>query len=226
MSATEQACESGCDSNAIDGTLLQAIAASIETTINTALIYDPSSRKKIARLHDTLAINISTPAITLYIHGQENGVAVLTYCEAPVATQLSGSAFALMGLLNQPASLANSGVALTGNVHLLQQWQNIVETLDIDWEDAISRVLGDIAGPLVSRNIQRSSVWLTAQAKEQQRLISEYLSEELHVVPSKPEIEAFINDIGDITLHTDRLTARIDALQKQWQTTQQEKPTS
>ena len=37
----------------------------------------------------------------------------------------------------------------------------------------------------------------------------------VNVVPSKPEVESFIEQVGDLRLHTDRLAARIQLLKKQ-----------
>lgn len=197
---------------AIDQTLVQAITATIETTINAALVYDPASRQKIAQLQDILAIESSIPAMCFYIHGQEEGVRVFSYCEAPISTHLKGSPLALMSLLRQPSSLAKSGVTLAGSTQLLQQWQAILHTLDIDWEDAISHVLGDIAGPMASESIKSSAHYIKEQLVEQKRLITEYLSEERKVTPSKAEAEYLFEQIDELKFGVDRAGARIAAL--------------
>jgi len=201
----------------MDQTIQYAIIAGIEKSINTALTYDPATQKKMAKIHDILAINITSPlAATLYIRGQENGVAIMSYCEATVTSQLEGPAFAFLNLLNNPHALTNSGVSLTGSTQLLQQWQVIIDTLDIDWDDALGDVIGDTAGPIASKGIKQYIQWWRQQAQEHQRLISEYLPEELRVVPSKPEVDGFINDISDLNLHVDRIAARVNRIQQAW----------
>ena len=204
----------------LDATIVQAITAGIESTINTALQYDPSSKQKIAQINDILAIHITAPSMTLYFHGQDDGVSVLSYYEDTVSTQLSGSVFALFNLLKQQTSLTNSGVQLSGSVALLQQWQTIFETLDIDWEDALGQLLGnnvisDTFAPLATDYLKQSAQWARQQQQEHQRLIAEYLPEELNVVPSKPEVESFIEQVGDLRSHADRLAARIQLVKKQ-----------
>lgn len=196
-----------------DQTIVQVLTAAIETSINTALEYDPSSRQKIAELIDILAIKITIPQLCIYLRGQENGIAVLSYNEAPVVTQLTGSPLALLNLLKQPSNLANSGVSLVGSTALLQQWQGILQRLDIDWEDAISRVLGDIAGPLTASNIKDCGHWMQQQLTEQGRLIAEYLPEELKLTPSKPEAEQFFDKVDSLALTVDRIAARLKALE-------------
>ena len=199
-------------SRGLDPTYIQAIIATIETTINAALRYDPASQQKIAALDDILAIESTLPHICLYLQGQADGIRVLGYCEAPVSTHLTGSPLALMNLLKQPTNLANSGVTLAGSTALLQQWQAILQTLDIDWEDAISHVLGDIAGPISATGIRHTAQYVKEQAREQARLIAEYLPEEAKMIASKPEVEAFLDQVDDLKFSVDRIAARIQAL--------------
>jgi len=198
----------------VDQTIIQGLTVSIEAVVNTALRYDPASQKKIAAISDILAVEVTTPALTLYIRGQADGIVVLSYCEAPVATHLQGSPLDLLALLKQPSNLSNSGVTLAGSTSLLQQWQGILQQLDIDWEDAISQIIGDIAGPLASSGIRASAQWAQSQAKEQQRLIAEYLPEELKVTPSKPEVEQLFDGISHLKLDVDRLEARLKRIQQ------------
>jgi ubiquinone biosynthesis protein UbiJ len=159
--------------------------------------------------------------MALYFHGQDDGVSVRSYCEETVSTQLSGSVLSLANLLRQPTSLANSGVQLSGSVALLQQWQAILGALDIDWEDALGQLLGnhlfsDALAPFATAQVKRSAQWVRQQQQEHQRLIAEYLSEERNVVPSKPEVETFISQVGNVRSHTDSLAARIQLLKNQY----------
>jgi len=195
-----------------DPMLITALTALIETTLNTALRYDPASRQRLATMNEVLAIESTLPSITLYLQGTSEGIAVMGHYEGPVTTQLTGSPLALTGLLQQPKSLANSGVTLVGSTGLLQQWQQLLQQLDIDWEEPLSQLLGDVAGPLVAQQLRTSGRWAKGQAQVQQRLLSEYLPYELGVVVSREEMAHFIQDIDQIKLDADRLGARTQRL--------------
>ena len=198
----------------IDPSVSAAITASIESVINTALRYDPASLQKIAAINDVLAIASTTPALTLYCHGTSDGVRIMSHCEAPTVTHLSGTPLALISLLKKPTTLANSGVELAGSVGLLQRWQVILNELDIDWEDAISSVLGDIAGPVAAKTILGGLNWSKHQGDEQIRLVKEYITEELKVTPSKAELNIFNDAVSDIKMDAERLQARFFQLLK------------
>jgi len=204
----------------VDPSVLSLITGSLESIVNTALRYDPSSRQKVSTLTNILAVQSHSPTFILYCHGNEDGIRFMTHCDIPATTTLSGSPLALFALLKQPSSLANSGVELSGSIDLLQEWQSILDNLDIDWEDAISGILGDIAGPMFAQNIRKSTSWAKEQKDEQLRLLKEYLPEELSIIPSKIELDQFYSEVNDLTLDTDRLSARITALHKRVNPTQ------
>jgi ubiquinone biosynthesis protein UbiJ len=196
----------------MDPSISAAITASIESIINSALGYDPASMQKIAAISDVLAIQSTRPALTLYCHGSNDGVRIMSHCESPVTTQLSGTPLALISLLKKPTTLANSGVELTGSVGLLQHWQAILNELDIDWEDAISTVLGDLAGPITAKTISGGISWTKHQSAEQTQLFKEYITEELKVTPSKPELNIFSNAVSELKMDAERLQARFTQL--------------
>ncbi|MEO0442578.1 MAG: SCP2 sterol-binding domain-containing protein [Pseudomonadota bacterium] len=191
------------------------LTAAIEKLINGALRYDPASLKQLASIDKILAIESTAPSLTLYIRGSAEGVYISAHCESPVSTHLRGSPLALLTLLKQPTNLSGSGVELEGNIGLLQQWQQLLSQLDIDWEDAISQILGDIAGPAVAQGLRSSFSWVITQQHEQQRLFKDYVEEELKLVPSKAEVLAFANQVFQLQQDLDRLQARSQILFEQ-----------
>ena len=194
-----------------------AIAATIENTINAALRYDPASQRAVSELTDILAIEVTSvaiPATTLFCQGATNGVRVMSNCESPVTTCLTGSPTALIGLLSDPHSLPNSSVELSGNIKLLQQWQIILDNLDIDWQTCLQHRLGDIAGPATAAAIGNIGHWLQYQWRYHQRQLSVYLQEELRVVPAKAEFDDLHQQVDELTLAVDRMQARVQHVSK------------
>lgn len=199
----------------MDPSLITLLCTGIETVVNTALRYDPASRNKIADLNDIVAVEVtnndaSKTLATVYFHGCESGLRVLHHFEDTVGTTLTGSPLALLSLVKQPGNLSHTGVSVNGSIHSLQAWQGVLQELDIDWEDAISSVMGDIAGPLFSQQLRKGAQWFTQQAQENQRLFKEYLPEELRLVPSKTEFELFSREVSELRFDSDRLLAKAE----------------
>lgn len=195
-----------------------ALVASLETVINHALQYDPATRQQIAAIEDVLLLEILLPSelpnLTVYCSGFDGGVRLQLDYEHTVSAHLKGSPIALIMLLTQPNTLAKSGVELIGSVGLLRQWQQSLQTLDIDWEEAINRVVsdqyfGDVIAPTVIQFLKRKLVWGREQHYEHARLLVEYLIEELHLIPSKPELQSFYRDVQELVQETERVAAYI-----------------
>ena len=195
-----------------------------ESLINHALRFDPVSARQLSQLTDILAVELTEPAVTFYCCGTDQGIRIVHDCTEHVRTRLTGSPVALLGLLRQPASLAGTGVELTGDVGLLQQWQVLLRNLDIDWEDMIGKVLDstftapvgngageDIIGPVIADKLRQGVSWMQLQQREQQRLLKEYLTEESSLLPNRTEFDGFREQNHAFTLRLDRLSARIDA---------------
>ena len=201
----------------VDPSLNVAVTSTLEKFITHTLRFDPATLAQISHVIGVLKIQCVRPRFTVYCFGSKQGIKLTCYCEDDAETTLKGSATALLGLLKQPKTLANSGVELSGSVGLLQQWQKILKQVDIDWEEAISLVMGDIAGPLFADSLRKSASWAKTQSEAQQRLLKEYLTEELSLFPSKLEAQHLFDQIHELDLSTDRLAAKVDYLKQQLQ---------
>lgn len=197
--------------DAIAPTLNTAALAALEKLINTALRYDPGTRAALGELADqVLAISTTTPAVTVYITPDSDGVRLMGYWEGDVHTQLRGSLPALVRLArSDQTSFADSGVEVIGNTGLLIDLQRLLKNLDIDWEDALSQLLGDIVGHQSAQVIRKSVSYTRERASEAKRLLSEFLTEELQTLPPKPELEDFYRQVDELRLRADRLEARL-----------------
>ncbi|MEX1031747.1 MAG: hypothetical protein WDZ30_00160 [Cellvibrionaceae bacterium] len=203
----------------LDPTLHTALCAALESAINAALRYDPGSRQALGKLDgQVLAVETTQPSATFYLiprldSPETESLGVQSYWEGEVSARLKGSPPALASLLkSEGLNLAEAGVEVFGNTGLLIEWQRIARNLDIDWEEAISQILGDVVGHEAATRLRGFSAWLDGRKATFERLLGEYLSEELKATPARAELEKYYRDVDQLRLATDRLVARIDAL--------------
>ena len=147
----------------MDPSINTAFCLAFEKLINSALEFDPATRLQLSELNEVLSIRCTQPTFTIYCRGDDNGVSISSYNEEAAGVEITGSAKALFSLLKQPTNLSGSGVTVSGKVGVLQQWQSVLQNLDIDWEDAISRVFGNLAGPIIASQLRRSADWAQDQ---------------------------------------------------------------
>lgn len=198
----------------MDPMLSTAALASAEKIINAALAYDPASRIALAQLEpQVLAIQITAPDFKIFVMPTQDGINLRGHYEGDITTQLQGTLPALISLIKSDRlNLKDSGVQLFGSTSFLAELQKILKNLDLDWEEMLSQVFGDIIGHQGAELIRSKMSWTKDRVNNIQRLTSEFLTEELRVLPSKPEIAFFNAQVDDIKLGVDRVAARIDQI--------------
>ena len=198
----------------MDAMISTAALASAEKMINAALVYDPGSRIALAALApQVLAIKLTAPEFTFFVAPDDSGIRLLGHCEYPITTQLQGTLPALISLAKHDRiNLKDSGVELIGNSLFLADLQKIFKNLDIDWEEILSKIFGDLLGHQGAAAIRQKMTWAKDRANNIQRLTSEFLTEELRALPSKSELEFFYSQVDELKLDVDRIEARIEQL--------------
>jgi ubiquinone biosynthesis accessory factor UbiJ len=198
----------------MDPMLSTAALASAEKIINAALAYDPASLIALTQLApQVLAIQINSPDIKIFIVPTLDGLKLPGHYEGEITTQLQGTLPALISLIQSDRlNLKDSGVQLFGSTSFLSELQKILKNLEIDWEEMLSQVFGDIIGHQGAAVIRSKISWTKDRAHNIHRLTSEFLTEELGVLPSKPELAFFNAQVDEIKLGVDRVEARIEQL--------------
>lgn len=198
----------------MDPMLSTAALASAEKIINAALAYDPASRIALEQLApQVLAIHITSPDVKIYLVPTPDGVNLRGHYEGDVTTQLQGTLPALISLIKSDRlNFKDSGVQLFGSTSFLADLQKILQNLEIDWEEMLSQIFGDIIGHQSAELIRGKMSWAKDRANNIQRLTSEFLTEELRVLPNQPELAFFNAQVDELKLGADRVAARIDQI--------------
>ena len=186
----------------------------LNRTVGTALRYDPGTRHRLAKLHGKiLQVSSTSPSVTLYICPTDDGIDFLDFSERAPDTILSGGLLNLVELLTrQSHTLADTKVEVTGDVNLLNEFREITRDAEIDWEEPVNAIIGTVPGHQLAELLRGTVSWAnTARSRTTQHL-SEYLTEELRMIPSEPELQDFHNRVDNLRSDTERLEARIKAL--------------
>ncbi len=106
-------------------------------------------------------------------------------------------------------------IKIVGDVHLIQQFYQIFTSLDFDWEDELSKRIGDIparqAGNLFRwGKVQASEFRETLRERTREALVDEH-----YLVPDHRRVETFLNDVDSLQADIDRLEKRVERLERQ-----------
>lgn len=197
--------------------LPQAALAALEAAVNAALALDPETVTRLTALSGkVVAVELEGTGINLFLLPGREGFRLMGRYDGEADTTLSGSPLALLRLrAGAPGEGLFSGdVKIHGDVELGQRMQRILGGLDIDWEEHLSHLTGDVVAHQLGNLARGAMRWGRRAAENLQRDMVDYVQEERRDLPSKGELDEFLAAVDTLRSDLDRLTARIDRLQR------------
>lgn len=122
---------------------------------------------------------------------------------------------ALVNLATESEKVSTSiqeGISFHGDVAVAQRLQKLLANVDIDWEEILSRQLGDVAGVQVYRLLSQAKSVFQQSVNSILQSGSEYMQEEVRVTPAPVELERLRADVTRLRHDVDRSEARLKRL--------------
>jgi len=187
----------------------------VEGAINRALRLDPETLRRLGELEGKLIrvdLGNGADAFTLYIEPSSQGLRLHRESERAADVTLRGSVPVF-------ARLARTGIAagelqLSGDVELGSRFRRILEDIDPDWEEPLSRVIGDVAAHQVGRAARAAAAWSGRAARTLAQDAAEYFQEEVHLLAPRPRVEEFLQAVDRLRADADRLQKRLERLER------------
>jgi ubiquinone biosynthesis protein UbiJ len=145
----------------------------------------------------------------------EGGLEVRTPEEAPQPdawVHASALALAQLGLAGDRGKAARD-LRVEGDAEAAAALQRVLTGIEIDWEEVLSRVVGDVAARQVGNLARDVGAWGRRAGEGLGADLGEYLTEEARVLASRNEIEQFLADVDRLRDDVERLEARVKRLE-------------
>jgi ubiquinone biosynthesis protein UbiJ len=173
-------------------------------------------RPRLAKLAGkVLALDLQGTGLVFHFHIETDGLRVREPGDTVSDARLSGTPLALARLgLNPDArdELFSGAVRIEGDVEVAQQIQNLLKSVDIDWEEQLAGVTGDAIAHQAGRAARNLRAWFTRSASHLEQDIGEYLKEESRNLPARDEVDRFLSAVDTLRSDVDRLEARVKRL--------------
>ncbi|MAZ78081.1 MAG: hypothetical protein CMF39_05330 [Legionellaceae bacterium] len=189
--------------------------AGLEKAINLALKLDENSNNNLAGLKNhTIKITLSDLSLDFYLSFTDDHVYVQQHCLGEPQLTISGSttAFIKMATKKHGSSLPKE-MEVMGSAHLAQQLQQFIATINIDWEEHLSRLTGDTFATQFTQFVKKSARLFKRQSREFGLNLKEYLEEESRLVVRQDEVEQFCQEVDELRHGVARLSARIQHIE-------------
>jgi len=192
--------------------------AALELALNQYLALDPESKKILQQFTGKVVkLYITSPRVELYLLPAESGIQVLNNYQDTADTTISGSllAFARTGMAaekEKTQAVFSGTIKIEGDIALGQKFQSLFENLDIDWEEHLSHIFGDIIAHKMGNLGRDFFAWAKQSRHSLAMDSSEFLQYETRDLLEKREMAEFLNQIDTIRSDVDRLEAHIKRL--------------
>lgn len=193
-------------------TLSGVTLAALEYAANRYFEMSPDTRREMARLHGRVfRFELVGLGLRLHMIPCPHGVQILERVEGDPDCTLRGTPSALLGMgdpRESSARLFSGDVEISGDTELAHRLGKILGAMDIDWEEQLSHYTGDILAHQIGTQLRGTIGWGERTFQTVGADLSEYLREELELLPAKSEIESFVNDVDQMRDGVERLEAR------------------
>ncbi len=194
-----------------------SILKMVEKVISKILQSDPESIAKLAEMEGkVLAVELSGLDRTIYLKPGSAGVSLHSQCKREVDVTVRGTPVALLAMVkpeNRQTALSSRDVEVVGDLGLAQDMQSLFAAMDIDWEELLSGMTGDVAAHQIGNFFRAFAKWGQETHQTVEMNLSEWLQFEVRMVPEQEEISSFLDEVDVLRADTDRLEARLKRLQ-------------
>ena len=188
----------------------------LEAAINTALKYDPGTVRDLSELEgQVLLIDCSMPTMRIAIETSQQKIILHNNWDGEAAVTIQGTMIALTKMAantSDTSSFANSGVQLSGNLETLHKLHKILSKLNIDWEGGLADLVGDVPAHIIGSAMRQSAKASRESLQRASSALVEIAQEEFEIIPSKNSFKHFKQDVRQMAADTDRIMARLAAL--------------
>lgn len=194
----------------------------MEGALNRYLNLDPDTPSRFAALSGKIiAVELEGLGRTIYFAPEPDGVRILAdYAGVPDAT-LRGTPWALlrMGSLQSDSraareALASGAVRISGDVELGQRFKQILDAVEIDWEEHLAGLVGDLLAHKLGNAARAAQGWARQAAATLGRDFAEYQQEEAHNLARPDDVQNFIGAVDTLRDDVERMEQRVGRLRR------------
>lgn len=188
----------------------------IERALRRYLQLDPDTLNHMAALTGkVIKVEITEPNISMFLFPDAKGISVRSQCEQEADACIRGSLFILLyaSSSSEEAVKLRNEIELSGDIELAHKFSQILQQRHVDWEEPLSRWIGDTAAHKLGNIVRSANRWRRQASNNLCENVTEYLQEGLSIVPAREEVEDFFSDIYQLRDDVERLAAKLQLQQ-------------
>ncbi len=190
------------------------LIVAIDKAVNAYLQLGDSVDTKLAQLDDKLvAIELRGLNMSLYFLRDNDRLSVRSFADETPDATISATPIALAQMAvqkNADKALFAGQMKISGDLEAAQALQDILSAADIDWEEHLSSIVGDVMAHQIGRGVRGLFNWANNSQSSLQADLSEYLLHEAKLLPDREDLNNFLNDVDTLRSDIERFSVRLD----------------
>jgi ubiquinone biosynthesis protein UbiJ len=195
--------------------MISMALSGLQTVINQYLSLAHNRDELLAPLSGkVVAVHLQGLGQTIYFFLSRQKMELLREFPGTPDAEIRGTLWSLaaMKFSKQRRGLLTGDVTIDGNMQVAQQFNDLMDQLDIDWEEHLAKLTGDSIAHTLGNMIRQTCRWGKKTRETLTLNVSEYVQHEISCFPSRIETDDFLNDVDELRSDVDRLSLRIKQL--------------
>ena len=162
-----------------------------------------------------MSLTVEGTPLAFFFRAEGGRLSIASRHDGPSDASLSGTPIALLALAGPKAegALRKGGVRIEGDAEIAQKFRDLLEQAQPDFEEELARVLGDVAARRVANAARGLFDWGRKAAGSLTGSVVEYLQEEGRDLPTRVEVDEFLDGVDRLRDDTDRFEAKLSRLE-------------
>jgi len=203
-----------------------ALLAAAEAALNRYIALDPEGTRGFEPIYGRIcSIQIEGIGTHLTLIPGPDRIQVFGNYDAKPDCLIRGAPLALVRMMTatrKDEQIRSGAVHIEGDTAVAQALSDALAALDVDWEEQLAQVLGDPVANQIGRALRSAQEWGDRTSHAVRANLKEYLEEESRLLPSRYELDEFLDQVDDLRDDVDRLAERVRRLADRVPTTEAE----
>jgi ubiquinone biosynthesis protein UbiJ len=192
-----------------------ALLATVERLLNRHIAESTAATRRLATLEGrSFAVTVVGPDIRFVLGVAEGRVSVRASADEPADATLRGTPFALLGLLEKTSlsRLRTQSVELAGDIHVAEEFAQMLRYARPDLEGELAGWIGDIAAHEVGAAVRHFRAWAARSRRALATDLADYVQHERAILPAAVEARAFYADVERLRDDVERAERRLEQI--------------
>jgi ubiquinone biosynthesis accessory factor UbiJ len=202
----------------MNSNLEQFFADRISSAVSELLMSDDGAAARLAQLDGrVVALTARNTEFSAFLAPSARGIRLLRKFEGQVDVHVTGkiSDFIAYARASKRGDSIGAGrIEISGDLSTAQSVQALLSELRIDWEEILSRYIGDVGAHQGGRFVRAAGSFGREAAERLEQDLSEYLQMEAHVLPTRRDTERLARAVFILADDVDRFEARVNRLER------------